>query len=67
MNSKKTIKFVKYTKAGKNMQSNTKKYIQNLFDDLEVQLNTVEGELKDTVKIRRKLQKVFKKISRNFN
>lgn len=67
MNKLKMIKFVKYKKEGKNMQSNTKKYIQNLLDDLEIQLNTVEGELKDTVKIRRKLQKVFKKISRNFN
>lgn len=47
------------------MQNNTKKYINDLLEDLEIQLNTVDGELKDAIKIRRKLQKIYKKISKN--
>lgn len=46
------------------MQENTKKYIKYLLDDLEIQLNTIDGEVKDTIKTRRKLQKFFKKISK---
>ncbi len=48
------------------MQKNTQKYIQDLLKDLEIQLNTIEGELIETVKIRRKLQKFFKKLSKNY-
>lgn len=47
------------------MKENTKNYIKNLLEDLEIQLNTVEGELQDVIKIRRKLQKFYKKIIRN--
>ncbi len=47
------------------MQNNTKKHIKAMLDDLEIQLNTVESELKDVIKTRRKLQKFYKKISKN--
>ena len=33
-----------------------------MIEDLEIQLNTIEGELQDTIKTRRKLQKFLKKI-----
>jgi hypothetical protein len=46
------------------MQENTKKHIKDLLKDLEIQLNTIDGELKDTIKTRRKLQKFYKKISK---
>jgi hypothetical protein len=47
------------------MQKNTKKYIQDLLDYLEIQLNTIEAEVRDTIKTRRKLQKIYKKIAKN--
>lgn len=49
------------------MQENTKKYIEDMLKDLEIQLNTVEGELRETVQIRRKLQKFLKKIPKVVN
>jgi len=45
------------------MQDNTKKYVKDMLEDLEIQLNTVESELKDAIKTRRKMQKFYKKIS----
>lgn len=44
------------------MQEKTKKYIYTMVEDLEVQLNTVEGELRDVIRTRRKLQRFLKKI-----
>ena len=47
------------------MQEKTKKYVYEMVEDLEVQLNTVEGELRDAIRTRRKLQRVLKKIFTN--
>jgi len=47
------------------MQKNTKNYLQDLLEDLEIQLNTIESKLYETIKIRRKLQKFYKKVIRN--
>jgi hypothetical protein len=47
------------------MQNNTKKYIKDSFDYLEIQLNTIEAEVRDVIKIRRKLQKLLKKMPEN--
>lgn len=44
------------------MQEKTKIYIKNILKDLEIELNTVDSELKECVKIRRKLQRFFKKV-----
>lgn len=44
------------------MQEKTKKYIYDLVEDLEIQLNTIEDELRDTIRTRRKLQRFLKKI-----
>lgn len=44
------------------MQMKTKNYILNLLEELEIMLNDVDAELKDMVKIRRKLQAFFKKV-----
>lgn len=44
------------------MQENTKTYLKNLVDDLEIQLNTISSELSDAFKTKRKLQKFIKKI-----
>ena len=44
------------------MQEKTKKYIYGMVEDLEIQLNTIDGELKDAIRTRRKLQRFLKKI-----
>lgn len=47
------------------MQNNTKEYINEMLKDLEIQLNTIEAEVREATQIRRKLQKFYKKLSKN--
>jgi hypothetical protein len=47
------------------MQEKTKKYIEDMLLELEMQLGTLEVELSDAIKIRNKLQRFYKKIIRN--
>lgn len=44
------------------MQENTKKYIENMLLELEMQLGTIEIELNDAIKIRNRLQRFYKKL-----
>lgn len=47
------------------MQENTKKYIEDMLWRLKVQTNTAKSEIDEIIKTRSKLQKCFKKISKN--
>jgi hypothetical protein len=47
------------------MQEKTKKYIEDMLEDLEIQLNTVEAELSDAIKIRNNLHRFYKKLIKN--
>lgn len=47
------------------MQNNTQEYLKGLIEDLEIQLNTAEGEIREAMQTKRKLQKFVKKISKN--
>ncbi|MDD3436177.1 MAG: hypothetical protein PHC64_03385 [Candidatus Gastranaerophilales bacterium] len=48
------------------MQNNTKKYLKNLIDYLEIELNTIKAELRVVIKIKNKLQKFYKKVINNY-
>ena len=47
------------------MKENTKEYIKEMLKDLEIQLNTAKAELKDAIKTKSKLHKIYKKVIRN--
>lgn len=47
------------------MQEKTKKYIENMFLELEIQLDTIETELSDAINIRNRLQRFYKKLIKN--
>jgi hypothetical protein len=48
------------------MKENTKKYIEDMLWWFEVQTNTLNFELNEIIKTRRKMQKFYKKIIKNF-
>ncbi|MDD3437748.1 MAG: hypothetical protein PHC64_11410 [Candidatus Gastranaerophilales bacterium] len=48
------------------MKENTKKYLKSLIDYLEIELNTINAELRVAIKIKSKLQKFYKKVIDNY-
>jgi len=47
------------------MEVNTKQYMKEIVEDLEIQLNTLSIELSEVFKTKKKLRKFYEKVIKN--